>query len=579
MEFEFVDRSDERSQLRRTIQITQSRPRVIVVDSPAGMGKSRLILEVCGDLVRGNAGRRVEWRIVRIDFREEFPFLCANEQEVIEEIARQLFRDTRWSSIVGLLQDATMEDLFLIQQAAFVPMEDEVRQALLELVVGLDPQVMLTIKDSLAEAFASSDIVQARRAGLLRSVDGLKDFILARCYPEEQRTIPQHVLVVLDGVDAIEESRMRRWVINDLALYLGTHTGLQTAFERLAVIVSGRFVEPDLDPVRRRRSFQEMVLRSFTDKPEYVEDLICQFDDPSFCGQKNLVERLARKLCHACGGHPRVIKDVAVRLHAGQGHFSGIEMDPEGVGYWYDDDRCRGTLRECRDTAIAELLMDVAEGEQELLRLLSVFRKFTPATLEFLSRKIREHEITEYYACFGKFEADIRELYNRLKQTRLIGNDQAKGPFDSDRFALSLLSAYLHDQKPKLFGMLNEWAVELFANWIKGKFSEEADAPLRPNHAFQRVGVCEWLFHRLHLAECCSRYTDADQLGQEISAELTVLLKEILAYPDESQADQWRRIGEDVEEDEQIGHLMWEIALEDDNRRNAIRQKILGAFA
>jgi len=580
MEPEFVDRSVERSQLRRTIQVRQAKPRVIVVDSPAGMGKTRLILEVCRDLVMGAFGHQAEWRIVRLDFREGFPRRCRSEYEVIEEVARQLCRDTAWERICELIQDTDPDVQLLIQQAAFVPMETaDVRHALLRAVAGVPRDVLEKIQQIIAEAFASADIQQAVQEDRLSSIDGLAGFILDRCYPEQNRIIPRHVLVVLDGVDAIERAELRHWVVNDLASYLGTFPGLQQAFDRLAVLVSGRFIEQDLDSTKRRRRFQEMVLRSFTEKPVYVEDLICQFPDPSFSKRKDLVQRLARKLCQACGGHPRVIKETAEMLHAGRAHFMGLGMEPEEVGYWYEEDGHRGMLRGYRDAAIAEILTGVGDQERRLLKLLSAFRRFTPATLEFLSRKVRQHEITEYHACFDNFDADIRELYDNLRQTRLVGNDQAKGPFDSERFSLSLLSAYLHDQEPELFSMLNEWAVELFANWIRGKFSDEADAPLKPNHEFQRVGVCEWLFHTLHLAECCDKFSDADQLGEGISAQLRAILEDILPFPGEPRSAQWERIGRDVEEDEQIDHLMWEIALEDDKRHEVIREKILDVFA
>jgi hypothetical protein len=207
--------------------------------------------------------------------------------------------------------------------------------------------------------------------------------------------------------------------------------------------------------------------------------------------------------------------------------------------------------------------------------LLSVFRKFNSATLEFLFRKIQEKDLHKF---FDYSQGNISELYSNLQKTRLIGNDELKHPFDSDRFSLNLLSAQMQDQDPEMFRLLSKWAVHLFTNWAKGRFSDDPNERWQISPLHQQICVCEWLFHRLHLAECCSELTDANLLGEQISKELPEILKSIVPFPLTSKADQRQRIKRYVEKDKQIEHVIWEIALEDKARHDTIRDKILRAF-
>jgi hypothetical protein len=575
MDLEFVDRASERKNLFRLIRIKPSRPRVITLDSPAGMGKTRLLLEVCRDLVKDAYRHQVEWRIVRLDFRKHFPQRYRNEQDVIEEIARQICRDTTWSNIFQLIQESDPDDQLFIQQATLIPLENAGRQALLHMATGIPPDVLAQINHLIAEAFENADIEEARRLGNLLSVQDLVGFILDKRNQPDHGLVPDHMLIMIDGMDAITDKGLRGWMVNNLALGVGIHGSLQNAFRRFVVVISGRFVEQDLDPSKKERDFLEIPLRSFADESESVGDLISQFDDHAFNAQDDMVSRLARKLCQVCGGHPRVIKEAATKLYARPGHFAALDMDPEGIDYWYTKEELTHALRQDRQAAISEILEGVGHQEQCLLGLLSIFRRFYAATLEFLSRKIQEEQLHEYYDCF---QENIGELYNRLKDTRLIGNDEADGPFDSDRFSLNLLSAQMRDQDPQMFQRLNEWAVDLFADWVKGKFSDEPDAPLQRYPLHQRICVCEWLFHRLQLTGCCSELADAGPLGQEISDELEEILEPIAPFPRQPLAEQRQWIRKYVENDNQIDHLIWEISNEDKARHDIIRGTILQAF-
>lgn len=580
MELEFIDRADELEKLSQLLRMPQPRRRVITVDSPAGMGKTRLLFETCRKLIEDADRTSQEWQIVRLDFRTDFQRSSTesgvpyqSERDVLEEIARQICRDTRWGLISDRIQDASPQDMVLIQQAARVPMEDSVRQALLQLVVRVDPDILAAINDIIVAAFDQALLHSAN--GPLRSVEDLIDFVQSRCHAPGQRSIPQHVLVVLDGVDAVANAGLRRWIVNDLAYRLAVHDGLHRAFERLAVILSGRFVLEDVAPSKRNHDFQEIVLRSFANKTVYVEDLIWQFGDTKFNAQRHLVNRLARKLCQVCGGHPKVIKDTAAELYAGPGAFAGLAMEPQGPDYWYAQPHVLQALRDRREIALGQVLDGVSERDRRLLELLSIFRIFSLVTLEFLGRKIQESEVYRYYDCI---EGSARTLYGDLKSTRLIGNDGFRDSFDSDRFSLNLLAAHMHNQDPDMFRLLHEWAVELYTDWILGKFSDDPTVPLQPDRNYQRASVREWLYHRLHLAPCCSEFDEAEALGREIATKLAAFLQAIVPPPGWTAAEQRLCIQEDVECDEQIDHLIWEVTLEDKGRRDVIWHKILQAF-
>jgi hypothetical protein len=575
IELKFVDRTTERDNLFRLIRVKPSKAKVIALDSPVGMGKTKLLLEVCRELVRDAHRQKTEWRIVRLDFREGFPEQQSNKKDVLEEIARQICRDTIWASICDLVQKDDLEAQVLVRQAAYIPMKDESRKALLDMVKEISDEARNNINDTIAKAFKDADILEAREQGNLLSVSGLVGFILDKRDQSDHPPIPDHVLIVLDGVDAITEENLRSWVVNDLALGLGLQIGIQSTFRRFAVVVSGRFIEQDLDPSRKLEDFRDFVLQSFADRFDAVGDLFYQLHDPVFKAQANMVSRFARKLCQVCGGHPGVIEEIVITLYDRPGHFAALGLDPEGVDYWYDKTEFTDLLRKCRQGAISEILEGVGEQEQQVLKLLSAFRRFNQSTLEFLSRKIKEAQLHRYLDCF---QGDIGELYDRLKETRLIGDDKASGPFHSDRYSLNLLSAQMRDEDPQVFRQLNEWAVELFKGWVKGKFSDKPGAPLVRYPYLQRTCVREWLYHKMHLVECCSNLGDAGPLGQAISDELTKILEDIVLFPDQSQAQQRQWIREHVEIDSQIDHLIWEMSKEDKARHDIIRGTILGAF-
>ena len=73
MDLEFVDRDTVLKQLIKLTQVAPSTRYVLLVDSPAGMGKTRLLIEVCREIIRLAHEREVPWKIIRLDFRDDYP--------------------------------------------------------------------------------------------------------------------------------------------------------------------------------------------------------------------------------------------------------------------------------------------------------------------------------------------------------------------------------------------------------------------------------------------------------------------------------------------------------------------------
>jgi len=593
MALEFVDRKKVLEQLVKQIQMASSKRRVILLDSPAGMGKTRLLIEVCREIIRHVHEREVPWKIIRLDFRDDYPRPLNSRGDIIREIARQICRDISWHSIRDLVARAQPEDQIWLQQVALIPMQDETRKALLRAVCNVPHEDLEKIRRLLVHAFDDIDIEQLKETRHEPDVADLVGFILNTKAAhhgdaEKQYRIPNHILLVIDGLDALRDD-LRDWVINELAFGLAFQfDGLQRAFERFVVIVSGRFIGQTVDSARKHH-FKETVLESFEDLIEDVEDLLGQFKDEVFNDTDMLVSRLARKLSQISGGHPKVIKETATKLFEQHNCFSALIMDPLGTGYWYNDPNFQHFLTELRNTTIDDIVDKTSQRQQRLLELLSVFRQFNSATLAFLSSRITEYQnpprfLRPYVDCL---QDDISEetsdkekaerLYTSLLRTRLIWNGGLE-PFGSDRFGLRLMAARMQDQQPDLFRQLNEWALELFEDWAKGRFCDDPNAlsPVIGGH--QRICVCEWLFHRLHLIAPCAGAEAAIRVGKEISQELRHLLEYVEPFPNEEKPRQLERIRNCIEQDRQIKHLIWEIAYEKEVIYDEIQDRILQSF-
>lgn len=101
---------------------------------------------------------------------------------------------------------------------------------------------------------------------------------------------------------------------------------------------------------------------------------------------------------------------MAFELYNNPGHFTALDLNPEGVNYWYDQNGFKVALKRYRDTAISEILEGTRSRERTLLKLLSVFRKFNVVTLEFLARKIKVEGSQKYLHYFDAVDFPIGHL-------------------------------------------------------------------------------------------------------------------------------------------------------------------------
>jgi hypothetical protein len=578
MPWDFVDREQLLQQLTVLIQSAPPEKRLLLFDSPAGMGKTYLLIKACGRLLSQvyEENGQAEWKIVRLDFRDP-ERQYTDRRTVLEDIARQICRDTQWDSIGGLVQQAASGDRdaqVLIRQAISIPMLDETRQALLSMVGRIEPPELEEIHKLIAQTLADVDLGHLRQTPEFsdphKQVAVLVDFIL-----REKGRIPNNVLLIFDSLDAIHDDRMRNWITSELALWL--HDGLQTSFDRFFVVVCGRSVGQGLSYTVAERYHTDYVLEPFT--PEIIKELIGRFGDRRFTNNQPLLSRLARKLSQACGGHPRVIKEVARRLYSRHGNFSALVHDPSRAGYWYTNPLIgiREVLVGLRLETIENIVGDINPLQQLTLELLSVFRGFNTVTLEILRTKIESCQeppqgLHRYRTCM---EDSIDDAFNSLRETHLIWLGIIE-PFFSGRSILSLMAAQMQEQDPELFFLLNGWAVEIFEDWVKGKFADDPNDLQPIRGSYQRICVCEWLFHRLRLlAMRCLPRKEPDSTDQVLQ-DLKSVLDYVLPFPNESDNDERRKcIREYIQKDKEIDHLFWEIAVEDPGQYKAIRDEIL----
>jgi len=585
MTLDFVNREQLVRQLTTLVQVASPKKRLALLDSPAGMGKTYLLIKICRELIEHTHEQSMQpaWKIIRLDFRNPAR-QYSDRRDILEDIARQICRDIRWANIRDLIGQARKEDEILIKQATSIPLANEDRQALLDAVQSISSDNRDKIRGLIVEAFDSVDLQELRQqkgfADPAKQVAVLVEFILRkRTESPKQHLIPDNILIVFDSLDAISDETMRNWVISELALWL--HDGLQMEFERFFVIVAGRFIEQGLSHDVKERYNTGYVLEPFV--PEDVEELIRQFGDRQFNRKQQLVSRLAKKLSQVCGGHPKVIKDIALQLYNRPRHFSALVTDPRQAGYWYNNPLIgiRPALKTRRDKAVNSAVGVISRQQRLALELLSVFRSFNSVTLETLCSKIQDNDaLPQTLHQYRGLEENVDNLFDGLLKTRLIWEGGIE-PLYSGRIVLGLMAAQMQEQQPELFCLLNKWATEIFQEWVVWPYPG----------VYQRIYVCEWLFHRLCVAEHCKSFyescldkrcksmQEAPGFGEQILQELKSVLSHVLPFQSEPNNNERRKkIRGFVEKDQQIDHLIWEIAVEDPGQYKKIRERILSTL-
>jgi hypothetical protein len=561
MLIQFVDREAELRDIENAIFTNRLRPRVLALSAPAGMGKTHLLIELCRKLV-ANA----DWRIVRLDFREPFPCSLDDRVEVLREIARQLCRNVETAQIADLIASANSQSRLLLRQAARIPLSDDILGALLRMAANAPVEDLIRAAPLFVSAFRDAPVATA----MLRSTNDLVRFMF-----DSKDVIGGPVLVILDGADAIQDDAMRTWVINDLAVRVGTDFGLHQVFQDLSVIVAGRFIDRDLDRTLKPQFFQLFDdLESFSGRSYLVADLVQQFNDPVFNQSPDRVRQLGRKLTQMCGGHPAIIKETAAELRAAPHGFAILNMNPLLPVHWTEQKDIKNTLGRRRAQAVDEILRGVRPEQKELLKRLSIYRKFNSATAEFVAKKLQT--LGSGYA--GPMHHDVRELYHGLSATRLVVSDGAEDLFDSACFSLNLLAAEMQDQEPETFVLFHNWAAELFENWTRR---------INLGGPYQWDCICEWLYHRLHLVQhwvWTHRHSpDASEVRaarvDSLLSDFCRILKSLTIDPEVADPERFvRPIEARVGKDEQIDHLIWEIALEDERVHDRILRQLTSAI-
>ncbi len=597
---DFVDRQ-LRDMLFTYFETPPSDKKMILLDSPAGMGKTYLMTQVCLLLLEHARSRRNRhWKFIRLDFRG--PQTFHTKTHILEEIARQLCSDLRWDTICTQLSQAAQSDsgsLELLKRIAKVPLSEDAQAALLRTLSNVEEEDMQSIGKALVRLFKDAPIQELQDQAAFHKeseqIFALIEFVQALRARQEQSArkkeaepFPSHAILILDSLENIADPDLLKWVLNRLAPEL--HNGLQgIAIQNFFVVAMGRFISHNLEISTRKLYFSRYELDPFP--KTVVEDLLHCFEDQQFSDPKNAdqVSQLARKLTWVCGGHPRLLNKVVLTLYNRPLHFASLRHDPRDQMYWYNNPvlGIQQILSNERKTAISEITSILSREERQTLELLSVFRNFNVATLDFILNKI---STLNQPGVWPQFASDVQKLFNQIEVRRLIGSSRVS-PFYSGHVVLRLIaSQMLAEDSPGQFCQLNQWALEMFENWVRGCFPNNLDRPQPIPGDYQKICVIEWLFHRLCLARYCpesralGRFPGRSMLidqAQEICDQLSNILKDIVDFPylANSRIQLIHEISTAIEDDEQIDHLIHEIAWEDQALYDEMRARILQAFA
>lgn len=555
----------------------------ILLDSPAGSGKTRLLLEVSRLVAK-------TCKHIRLDFRREpngtTPY--PTEQSVLEEIARQACLDTAKSNIYELVQLHLAGDskarALLEREMETLPEADAQRKEMLAWLAKAEvDNLPEAIKKSLTEEFKKIDLQPLTR--LLGGQSPQKQFFLFKDFLKGRHKLPPEggsMLVIFDSLE-LAKPEVQTWILETLAFNL-----IQGLHENgYYVIVAGHALSQRLSSEAKMKY---VIYRLEALTPRYIKELLLRnYPDPDFAGATydTQAESLARKLTQACGGHPGLIKAVAKKLYAREanpGNFHYLVFDPTLADYWYTA-YASEYLKEARQAATQQIIgprsakaLEPEEPVALALHLLSCFRCFGSTTLAVLLPKARErfsgdpHWKRYIRALLDPLEEDanlLDRLFVELQETDLIWDEGLGSYFYSGGILFQLEAAHWREARPEWFAQINLCAAELFGEWFS---SQDADAP------FQAACLREWLFHRLTAASLAAK--PAAQLAA-ILDELRQLLAQLKPVPSNRSENYLRQkvkrlIAKEI--DWHIDHLLWEIVGEDKRDHDKWATELLNIF-
>lgn len=589
---DFVNREHLRRQLFLHFKNRATDKKLLLLESPAGMGKTYAVIQVCMDLV-GDAWQvpGQPWKFIWLDFRKSN---FVNQADILAEIARQFCSDELWTSLRQEIRSQTFSDSQnqeRLRQAATMPLPIPTRETLLRITMNLSPPDLESIRPVLQDAFDNVDIRNLLNSPQFRDsrtqVAATIRFIAERKQSATAIQIPDNVILVLDSLDAINDP-LREWVLNEMSPAL--QSGLSNHIRHFFVMVIGRFISQHLNQDIRPRYYGEFSKWLEPFKLEYIEDLIKSFGDNDFNTNEQKLRGFARKLESECSGHPRILKEIAEILFKEPGHFSGLVHDPNDAMYWYVNPLLgiQDQLKEKHQQTIEEITGRLEAEEKEALRLLSVFRHFNRATLEYLLSRVANQHNDRTSPEWPRFTRSAEDLFQRLEEKCVIGEAPEEG-FLSGYIGTRLIAAQMKRDEPQRFRILHGWAMELFADWMAGRFPDDPQN-LRPQAGpYQRVCLCDWLFHFLcenlpqpseqsPLSRNRPSDTGEADIGETAADELEKLLDLVVFYPGIPRNKTMEQIKKQIEGDNQIDHLIWEIAGGDEGHYQNIRNRIVKCF-
>jgi hypothetical protein len=203
---------------------------------------------------------------------------------------------------------------------------------------------------------------------------------------------------------------------------------------------------------------------------------------------------ITRDILEITGGHPKCMMDILKEMASVS---FGMELDPASDAYYFAEEGKR--LFRAYVKPIADEVMEggVAEDLRAAFRIVSVFRRFIPSTLDAL---IDSEEIVGF--------ADGASLLSGLMSTRLISPprrnpDGSRSLMYEDRIVRRMLVAQWKFEDRKRYERINRVAEEIYDARLREDMPDE----------YQLIFSAESLYH-------CLQAISADERNIEIIGKL-----------------------------------------------------------